>query len=443
MHEVSTSDTEALGNTHTTWHTTGISMLNTVLSIYSLLLAVTILLIGSGLQGTLLSLRARLEGFPDTIIGLVMSAFFVGYVVGAYVCPRLIRDVGYIRAFSVFAAIASAAMIIHGLVIDPVVWWALRIISGICVVGLYMIVESWLNSLIKDHPKRGTLFSVYMMTTLVALAAGQYLLLVYSTETLAIFALGAIFFILSLVPIAVTRLTQPQTVTIPKMMLRKLFQRSPLGTVGSFCHGLINGAFWGMGALYAKGIGFDTASIAMFISSMIFGGVLLQYPIGHQSDLHDRRTVLMLTAVIAAGIAWLVYLLQPDSRFVLLGLVLLFGGFSFSLYAISVAHAQDQVEMDLVLDATRTLLLLNGIGAAIGPILAGLLMQWLSHNALMLFFALVLSTMGVFGIYRLFVGEHMPTEDQEAFMPITRTGLESVELDPRLENEAHETQPEK
>lgn len=413
-------------------------MLSTVLSIYSLLLAVAILLLGSGLLGTLIGLRARIEGFSNPVIGIIMSAFFVGYVIGAYLCPRLIRNVGYTRAFSVLAAIAAVAMIVHGLLINPFVWWCLRIISGICVVGLYMIVESWLNSLIKSHPKRGRLFSIYVMTTLIALGIGQYLLLVYGPKELATFAIGAVFFILSLIPIAVTKLAQPLTVAIPHLQLKKLFQQSPLGTVGTFCSGMVSGAFWGMGAVYAAGVGFDTTHIALFISSVILGGVLLQYPIGHQSDLYDRRLVLQLTTIAAATISWLIYLVHPTSELIFLGMVLLYGGCSFSLYSLCVAHVQDQVDMDMVLDATRTLLLLNGIGAAIGPIFAGILMQWLTAQALMLFFALILTLLGIYASYRLKVGKPIPTEAQEAFVSITRTSPEVVELDPRIETATEE-----
>ncbi len=410
-------------------------MLSTVLSVYSLLLAIGILLLGSGLLGTLVGLRASLEGFSNSVIGIVMSAFFVGYIVGAYLCPRLVQNVGYIRAFSVLAAVAAVAMILHGLVIEPFVWWGLRVISGICVVGLYMIIESWLQSLIKSHPKRGRIFSVYMMTTLVALGAGQYLLLIYGAAQLASFALGAIFFILSLIPIAVTRLSQPVQVTIPTMMLRKLLKQSPLGTIGAFCSGLVSGAFWGMGALYAKGLGFDNTGIAIFLSSVIIGGVLLQYPIGHRSDLHDRRLVLTIVSLIAAIVACLTFFIPPDNKPVFFSLIVLYGGFSFSIYSLSVAHTQDQIEMDMVMDATRTLLLFNGVGAAIGPIIAGIVMQLGGSGALMLFFGFILGLLALFAIYRLTVATPIPLEAQEAFVPMARTSPEVVELDPRLESE--------
>lgn len=407
-------------------------MLNTVFSIYSLLLAIGILLMGSGLLSTLLSLRASTEGFSNTVIGIVMSAFFVGYIIGAYVCPRLLRDVGYIRAFAVFAAVAAAATLVHGLVIDPYVWWILRVISGICVVGLYMIVEGWLNSLIKTDPKRGRIFSVYMMTTLVAMGAGQFLLLAYGATELASFVLAAIFFILALVPIAVTRLSQPTLVAVPTMVLRKLFQRTPLGAMGAFVAGVISGAFWSLGALYAKGLGFDDKGIAAFLVCVIIGGVMLQYPIGHRSDLHDRRIVLMLVSFIACILACVTYFIPPAQILAFFSMALLYGGFSFSLYSISVAHTQDLIEADLVMDATRTLLLFNGTGAATGPVIAGIVMQLAGSGALMLFFSAMLGLLGIFAVYRRAVTEPIPLEEQEAFMPMTRTSTEVVELDPRI-----------
>ncbi len=408
-------------------------MLSTIASVYSLLLAIGILLVGSGLLGTLVGLRAGIEGFSNTVTGLIMSAFFVGYIIGAYLCPRLLREVGYIRAFSVLAAVAAVTMIAHGLIIDPFVWWGLRTITGICVVGLYMIVESWMNSLIKTHPKRGRIFSVYMMTTLVALASGQYLLLVYGVTELASFALGAIFFIISLIPVAVTRLPQPAEVAAPKMQIVQLFKQTPLGTIGALSSGLVSGAFWGMGAVYANGLGFDSTGVAIFLSSVILGGVLLQYPIGHRSDLHDRRMVMTIVAFIASAIASLTYFLSPENEVVFFTLVLLYGGFSFSIYSLSVAHTQDLVDIEQVTDATRTLLLFSGLGAAIGPVIAGIMMQLAGNSMLMIFFAMVLGLLGMYAAYRMTVAEPIPVNEQEAFMVMARTSPEVVELDPRIE----------
>lgn len=410
-------------------------MLNTVFSVYSLLLAIGILLMGSGLLGTLLSLRADAEGFSNTVIGIIMSAFFVGYVIGAYTCPRLLRDVGYIRAFAVFAAVASAATLLHGLFINAYAWWILRAVSGICVVGLYMIIEGWLNSLIKTDPKRGRIFSVYMMTTLIAMGAGQFLLLTYGATELASFVLAAIFFILALVPIAVTRLSQPTLIAVPQMVLGKLVKRAPLGAMGAFVAGVISGAFWSLGALYAKGLGFDNKGIAAFLVCVIIGGVVLQYPIGHRSDLHDRRVVLMLVSFIACVLACVTYFIPPAHKLAFFTMALLYGGFSFSLYSISVAHTQDLIETELVMEATRTLLLFNGIGAATGPVIAGIVMHLAGSGALMLFFSIMLGLLGIFAVYRRAVTEPIPPEEQEAFIPMARTSPEIVDLDPRIETD--------
>ncbi len=413
-------------------------MLSTVLSVYSLLLAIGILLLGSGLLGTLVSLRAAIAGYSNTVIGIIMSAFFIGYIIGAYLCPRLIRDVGHIRAFSALAAVAAAAMIIHGLIINPYVWWLLRIITGICIIGLYMVVESWLNSLIKTHQQRGRIFSIYIMTTLVALGLGQFLLLIYGPTEMASFALGALFFSMALVPIAITRLSQPPKVAVPHLRLRKMARISPLGTFGAFCSGLTSGALWGLGPLYAQGLGYGNTGIALFISAIILGGVLLQFPIGHQSDLHDRRKVLTLVAIAGACTALVMYFVATYSNTLFYALVILYGGFSFTIYALCVSHTNDHIQPEEVMEATRTLLLLNGIGAAIGPIMGGILMQLAGNQVLMLYFASVLGTLSLFAVYRLRVGIPIPMEQQDTFIPMTRTGTEVVELDPRSNNIEHQ-----
>lgn len=221
-------------------------MLSKIHSIFSLLLAIGILLTGTGLLGTALSIHAGLESFSDTVTGIIMSAFFIGFVIGSYICPRLISQVGHIRAFSVLAAFGSVSVILHGLIVDPVIWWFLRIISGTAMVGLYLVIESWLNTLIPAQ-YRGKIFSVYVAVTLFSLGAGQYLILVYGAGVLATYALCAIFFILALVPISITRLTQPAQVAVPRLILRRLISISPLGVAGALVTGLANGAFWGLG----------------------------------------------------------------------------------------------------------------------------------------------------------------------------------------------------
>lgn len=406
-------------------------MLSKIYSVYSLLLAVAILLLGSGLLGTTLGIRAGMEGFSDAVTGIIMAAFFLGYVLGSYWCPHLIRQVGHIRAFAVFAAIGGVSSIVHGLIVAPMVWWLLRVVTGICMVGLYLVIESWLNSLL-DRQHRGKIFAVYVSVTLLSLGASQYLILIYGAGELATLALGAIFFSLALVPIAVTRLTQPAHVPAPKLIIGRLFSISPLGAAASLATGLGNGAFWGLGALYAHNLGFPDADIALFMSAVVFGGALLQVPIGHQSDRHDRRTVLMIVSLFSVLAAVSIFVFSLQSKAGLMISALFYGGFSFAVYSLGVAHTNDHIEADEVMDATRGLLLLNGVGAAIGPIVGGLLMQYYGTQYLILYFAAVFGSLGVFAVYRMFFGVSIPIEEQGEFVPLSRTAQAAVEMDPRV-----------
>ena len=277
-------------------------MLTIIGSIFSLLLGAGILLVGIGLLGTLLAVRAGVEHFSDPITGVVMSAYFLGFAAGTYVCPALIRRVGHIRAFAAMAAVASAAAIGHALLVHPVVWAVLRAITGACMVGLYMVVESWLNVL-APRQRRGQIFALYVAVTLVALALGQFLILVGDVDEFMPFGIAAALLSLALVPIALTRVTQPESVEAPELGLRHLYRLSPLGTLGALVAGLVSGAFWGMGPLYAYRVGLSDLSVAGFMATTIIGGALLQWPIGHLSDHHDRRTVLTVVCLLGAVLA--------------------------------------------------------------------------------------------------------------------------------------------
>lgn len=407
-------------------------MLSKILSVYSLLLAIGILLIGNGLLSTTLAVHASMESFSDTVIGIVMSAFFLGFVLGSYICPRLISEVGHIRAFAVLAAFATASVLLHGLLVDPVVWWFLRIISGITMVGLYLVVESWLNILIANQ-QRGQIFSIYVTITLLCLGAGQYLLLIYGAGELATYALCAVFFVLALVPIAITRIPQPTQVAAPKLILRRLMSISPLGVGGAMATGLGNGAFWGLGALYVHNLGYTQADIAVFMSAVIFGGALLQLPIGHQSDHYDRRKVLLIVCVCAMLAAVSMLIFAEHSFSVLILGATVYGGFSFAVYSLSVAHTNDHIEATEVMDATSGLLLLNGIGAAIGPVLAGVLMHLFGTGALMFYFAAVFGLLALFTFLRMGISIPVPAVEQGDFVPMSRTGTAALEMDPRTE----------
>jgi MFS family permease len=408
-------------------------MLATVASIYSLLLGMGILLAGSGLLGTLLGLRAAMEGYSELIIGVIMSAFFLGYIVGSFVSPALIRRVGHIRTFAALAAVASAASLLHGLLIDPVVWWVLRIITGFAVLGLYMVIESWLNEQVRQ--KRGQVFAIYMMVSLIALGVGQFLILAYGPGNLASFVLVGMLFSLGLLPVALTHVSQPIPVETPRFPLKGLYRNSPVGFVGSLVSGMITGTFWGLSAVFALSIGLDNLGVALFISAVIFGGALLQWPIGHLSDNRDRRVVLVMVCLVGAIAATAIFAVAGISLIALLAAAVLYGGFSFSLYALSVAHTHDRVDVHHVLEATRGLLLLNGIGATLGPVLTGLAMHYTDTRTLPLVMGILLVMLALFIQHRIRVDRPVPTEEQGEFVPVTRTSPMAAEMDPRTDVE--------
>jgi MFS family permease len=415
-------------------------MLVIATSIFSLLLSTALLLLGVGLQGSLLGLRAVQENFSVDTIGYVMSAYFVGFAVGTYLCPPIIRRVGHIRAYAAMAAIAASAAISHALWVDPVAWAILRIVTGASIVGLYMVIESWLNTLASNQ-SRGQFFSTYMIITFLAMALAQFLLLAGDIGEFDLFALTSILVAMALVPIALTRVTQPTLIEAPELHLVMLYRDSPLGVIGTLASGLIMGAFWGMMPVYSRQIGLETGEVAQLMSATILGGALLQWPIGKISDHMDRRIVLGVAALTGALLAWFsIHATEMPANQIYL-IHFFYGGFAFSVYSLSVAHVNDRLEPEHSLEASRNLLQTYGIGAVIGPLLAGTMMERLSPTAFPLFLAATLAILALFTLYRVFVKEPAPAETHEAFISVMRTTPVALEMDPRVEPEHAEAPP--
>ncbi|MFY9976363.1 MAG: MFS transporter [Chromatiaceae bacterium] len=261
-----------------------------------------LILVGIGLLGTLLGVQATLASFGDLEIGLIMAGYYAGYIAGTVLAPRLIRNVGHIRCFAAFAALASAATLGFGLLVNPYAWLGLRVLNGVCVVGLYMVVESWINEQ-TTGPGRGRVFALYMMSTLVALALGQTLLLAGDSSSLTLFAFAAVLISLGVIPVAVTRVTEPRIDVSMRVRLPQLLRASPLGVMGALSAGTVNGAFWGMAPVFGQRLPLEEPQIVQLMSATIIGGALLQWPIGHLSDRLDRRIVLILTSLATATVA--------------------------------------------------------------------------------------------------------------------------------------------
>jgi len=398
--------------------------------VFSLLLASGILLVGIGLLFTALGLRAGIAQFSTIVTGLVMSSYFFGFIVGTTLCPALIRRAGHIRTFAALASIASTTAIVHAIAVDPWIWALLRLITGFCMVGLYMVMESWLNLLV-PNASRGRVLATYVAITLGAMGVGQYLVLVGDVVGFVPLALVSILLSLALVPVALTRTPEPRPVVVPKISLRRLYENSPIGTAAALSSGLLNGAFFGMGAVFGQRVGPSEVGVAAFMSAAIFGGALLQWPVGHASDNNDRRRVLTVVCAAAAALAVLANTRKAGPIAALILCVFFYGGLVFTICGLSVALINDWIAQDDVLEAASTLLMVHGVGAVIGPIAAGLMMDAGGPGGLLVYFALVLVAMTVFGLWRLRVDTGLPIEPQQYYVATPISSPVVLEMDPR------------
>ncbi len=401
-------------------------MLPYILPIGSLLSGIALLLLGTGLVTTLLALRGSLEGFSDQALGLIGSAYFVGFFAGTFVAPRLIRRMGHVRAFAFFAAAAAACVLLHVLVIDVWFWMLLRVVTGVALVGFYTVIESWLNTQAPTE-RRGQVFAVYMIVNLLALASAQQFLRLDSPAAFTLFAVAAVFVVVALMPVVATRLAPPQLTDMPRLSLRTIWKAAPVAVVGALASGLTMGAFWTLAPVYAARIGLDGASIALFITVAIFAGALLQWPIGHLSDRIDRRTALALVTALAALGALIMAAMGAAGHTLMPG-AFLFGGAAFAVYPVVIAHLMDHLHHNEILPGNSAILLLHGAGSAVGPAIAGVLMGQVGAVALPLFFAAILAPAALLALTQLRRGRDEIVEEAAHFVPMVRTSAAALEM---------------
>jgi MFS family permease len=399
------------------------------LTVTALMNGCALFVAASGLLGTALSLHASNMGFAVDVIGFVMAAYFLGFVSGTAICPRVIVAVGHIRAFSVFAACAATASIMHALLFGVLSWALLRFVTGVCLAGMYMVVESWLNEQAANET-RGRVFAFYQIISLASLAIGQWILLVMSANLIAPFLISAMLFALGLVPTALARVTEPAPVESVQLNLRHLWTASPLGVLGAFTAAVANSVFFSLGPVFGASTGMNIQEIAAFMSLVILGGVALQWPIGHLSDRFDRRSMIFLVSLAAAALAGCAAWSAGTAASVFFISAFLYGGFTFSVYPLCVAHSNDHVSPQEFVKTASGLLLVYGAGATAGPIVAGLLMDPYGSRA---FFAFLLAThaiMSAFILYRITARPAPGIEHQEPFVMLNRTSQSALAMIP-------------
>ena len=313
-------------------------------SVTALLAGYLLLVMGHGLVSTLLGIRAVVEGMSTGTIGLIVSSYYAGFVAGTLHGERVIARAGHIRAFAAFAALASVSTLALPVYVDALAWIALRIIAGYALAGLSMVTESWMNAAASNE-NRGQVLSLYGLVVYLGIGLGQYLLILGEVEGFALFSLAAALFSLALVPVAMTRAVSPGADDTSRFGFRALWNLSPLGVVGCLASGLIVGGFSGMAPVFGKEIGLGNAGIATLIAAALLGGFVLQYPLGRLSDRWDRRLVITISG-IGIGVASVgVTLAAGRSDWGLFALSFVFGGFAYTLYSLSIAHANDFIAL--------------------------------------------------------------------------------------------------
>lgn len=374
-------------------------MLGAIVKAWPLLLGMFMLMIGNGLQGTLLGVRGGAEGFSDTTLGYVMAGYFVGFLGGSRATPWLLRRVGHVRVFAALASLISAAFVLYAAVVHPAAWFALRLIIGFCFSGVYIVAESWLNDTATNET-RGQTMSAYITVQMLGIILAQALLNVADPAGYDLFIIMSVLVSISFAPILLSSTPVPVFQTTRAMTLGRLYRTSPLGCVSIVILGAIFACQFGMSAVYAAGLGLGNVQISLFIGTIYLGGLICQPPIGWFSDRMDRRRlIIILTGTGSLG-CLVVPVLGPSAvTLVVAGFMM--GGIANPLYSLVVAYVNDYLEHEDMPAASAGLIMLNGIGAMGAPILVGFLMDTIARDAFFLFLSASFAAITFYALWRM------------------------------------------
>lgn len=373
-------------------------MLSVISNCWALLLGMGLIMLGNGLQASLLGVRASMENFGTTITGLMMSGYFLGLIFGCNITPVLVKRVGHIRIFGALASLASTSILLQAIFIDPFFWWIMRLITGFSYAGLYIVAESWLNESATNQT-RGKLFSLYMLISFGGMAGGQIMLNISPPSSFELFLLVSMMISLAVVPILVSVSRAPQYEIMEKVSIFQLYQVSPLGVLGMVVSGMAIGAIYAMGPVYATEIGMPVKDVSFFMTTIILGGFLFQYPLGWLSDLVGRRKVIVFSCIAGTGISIFAIQLSAD-EVIFFFIISCVGGLSLPLYALCGVHINDYLNPTQMVAASGTLVLLSSFGAAIGSPLTAAAMDIFGTQAFYGCIAAMLASISAFALWR-------------------------------------------
>lgn len=399
-------------------------------SLFAPVVSLVIIMLGSGFYNTFISVKLHQAHTPNFLIGLVSSGYFAGLLVGSVRAEKLILRIGFIRAFATFASTFTALVMANGLYFSPYYYLVLRFAHGFCVAGLFVVIESWLL-IFSTKETRGKILSVYMSALYTAQAAAQVFLATLDLDSILPFALVVILASLSVVPVSMMRASYPSLTEPSYISAKKLLAICPFGFISCICGGMILSAIYSLTPVFAQDIGLNITEVSWLMGLIILGGFLLQWPIGHLSDLFDRRKVMTFVCIATAIISLALTLSPVLSHWMVFALATAFGGFSFTIYPLGITYTSDQIDPKHLVAATGMLLLAYSWGSVVGPIIASSAMTAFGPIGLFLYAMCVAGTLFAYGILRTMQKPPLPKDEQGEYVSTPRTTPIASELDPR------------
>lgn len=379
-----------------------------IISIWPLFAGLSLIGLAVGVQGSLLGVRAELEGFDDYLIGLLMSCYFAGFLAGSLLTPKMIQRVGHIRIFAALSAVASVTILVHAIYVEPWAWALMRLFTGFAFSTIYVVSESWLNQS-SNNANRGQILSIYTTILLAGICAGQFMLNLANPLDFTLFILISVMVSVAAVPILLSVMITPAIEETERVSIRHLWYRTPMGVTGIILSQWVSSILFGMGAVYATKLGFSVYQVANFMGAMMAGGMILQWPLGKLSDMVDRRWVMSVACLVAVLFALLISR-ESEASIRLYVMIFMFGGCSLSLYSIVVALTNDHLRPSEIVPASGTIVLISGLTSITGPITA---VFWLQIFGLQSFFVLLaccLLLLAGISLWRLLTIEALPSE---------------------------------
>ncbi|WP_296764943.1 MFS transporter [Sediminimonas sp.] len=394
-------------------------MIQVLASVWALLLGMALIMIGNGMQATLIGVRGNIEGFSTLDLSIITSAYFLGFLAGSRMAPGMIRRVGHVRVFAALASFLSAGLIALPVLADPWAWTLLRVALGFCLSGVYVTAESWLNNAATNET-RGQTLSAYMIAQMAGMVTAQGLMNVGDAGGFVLFILPSILVSLAVAPILLSITPTPAFDTAKPMSLRSLLVNSPLASIGMILLGGIFAAQFGMASVYGAAAGLSVAQISVFVATIFTGSLVLQFPVGWLSDRMDRRKLICGVAVIGAA-AGLAGFLGGAAFPVLLVVAFFLGGMANPLYSLLIAYANDTLEIEDMPAASGGLVFIYGMGAITGPLVTGQLMDWVGPRGFWLFILLLFVAIAVYALWRMTRRASVPVDETGAYVGVMPT----------------------